>query len=122
MKKKLIIAVIILGACGGLAFPLLNLVIPLPASRLATIQTDDPVTAAALQVLEAKCVHCHTSNIQMPWYGVLPVAKQILEHDMYTGLKHSDFMRAFFPETPGPVDEVTLAKIEYTTLSRVMLQ
>ncbi|NLN93772.1 MAG: cytochrome B6 [Candidatus Hydrogenedens sp.] len=120
MKKKLLIAAIILGACGAVAFPLLNLVIPLPDSRLASLQVDDPVTAAALQVLEAKCVHCHTSEIQLPWYGVLPVAKQILEYDMYTGLKHSDFMRVFFPEEEQPVDQVTLAKIEYTTENRSM--
>jgi cytochrome c peroxidase len=120
MKKKLIIAVILLGACGALALPLLNLVIPLPASRLATLKAADPVTAAALQVLEKKCVHCHTSEVQLPWYGVLPVARQIMEHDMYTGMKHSDFLRVFFPETPKPVDEVTLSKIEYTTLAGSM--
>lgn len=120
MKKKLLIIAIILGACGGMAFPLLNLVIDLPDSRLASLEVDDPVTAAALQVLEAKCIHCHTSEIQLPWYAMFPVAKQIIEHDMNTGLKHSDFLRVFFPDEAKPVDQVTLSKIEYTTESRSM--
>ena len=119
MKKKLALLVI-LAAAAGLAMPLLNLVIPLPASRLAAIQTEDPVLAKALQVLETKCVHCHTSEVQLPWYGSLPVAKQLIQHDINLGMKHSDFIRDFFPETPGPVSEVTLAKIEYTTLNRSM--
>lgn len=118
--KKLILGVIVLGAIAGISMPLLNLVVPLPASRLASISTDDPVVAMALQVLEKKCVHCHTSEVQLPWYGKFPIAKQIISHDIEIGMKHSDFIREFFPKTPAPVSEVLLAKIEYTTLNRSM--
>lgn len=116
--KKLVILVILLAAAGA-ALPLLNLVVPLPASRLATIEAD-PVTAKALKVLEGKCVHCHTSEVQLPWYAKLPVAKQIVSHDINVGLKHADLIREFFPKTPGPVSEVLLSKVEFTTVNRTM--
>ncbi len=112
MKKKIVIVIIIAGLAAA-AVPVSNLFIPLPASRLATIETDDPLLANALAVLETKCVHCHTSEIQLPWYGRFPIARQIVEHDIIEGLKHADYIRDFFPETPGPVSEVALAKIEY---------
>ncbi len=119
MKKKLLLMVILL-AIAGAALPLSNLVIPLPASRLASVKPKSPVMATALQVLEKKCVHCHTSEVQLPWYAKFPIAKQIMEHDVNVGMVHSDFIREFFPETPGPVSEVMLSKIEYTTRNRTM--
>ena len=112
MRKKLIIIIILAGMV-ALAMPVANLFVPLPASRLAAIDTDDPLLADALVVLEKKCVHCHTSEVQLPWYGRFPVARQIVEHDIVEGMKHADYIRDFFPETPGPVSEVALAKIEY---------
>ncbi len=112
MKKKLVI-VLILAGVAAMAFPVANLFIPLPESRLATIETDDPLLADALAVLEKKCVHCHTSEVQLPWYGGFPIANQIVMHDITEGMKHADYIRDFFPATPGPVSEVALAKIEY---------
>ncbi len=113
--KKVLVIVIILAVLGGLALPLSNLIIPLPASRLATIETTDPLFADALAVLEAKCVHCHTSEVQLPWYAAIPVARQLIKHDIEVGMKHVDLIRDFFPESPVPVSEVTLAKLEYST-------
>ncbi len=119
MRKKLVI-IIILGGVAALAMPLSNFVVPLPASRLADIQTDDAVLAGALKVLETKCVHCHTSEIQLPWYARLPLAGRLIEHDIQVGMKHTDFIKDFFPETPQPVSEVTLAKVEYSTEHNTM--
>jgi len=118
MRRLGIVAVLAIAVV--IVFPILNLVIPLPTSRLASIEAHDPVTARAVHILETKCVHCHTSEVQLPWYGRLPIAKQLLEHDIYTGMVHTDLLRDFFPEEPGPVSEVTLAKIEFTTLERSM--
>jgi len=67
MKKKLVLLVILL-VIAGASLPLLNLAIPLPASRLATVKPESPAMMSALQVLEKKCVHCHTSEVQLPWY------------------------------------------------------
>lgn len=119
MKKKLVLLVILL-VIAGASLPLLNLAIPLPASRLATVKPESPVMMSALQVLEKKCVHCHTSEVQLPWYAKFPIAKQIISHDVNVGMEHSDFIREFFPEKPGPVSEVMLSKIEFTTLNRTM--
>lgn len=119
MKKKLLLVLVLL-VIGGAALPLLNLAIPLPASRLATIKPQSPTHMMALQVLEKKCVHCHTSEVQLPWYAKFPIAKQIIGRDIDVGTQHSDFIREFFPEKPGPVSEVMLSKIEFTTVNRTM--
>ena len=111
--KKLIVIVIILGAIAGLAAPVANLFIPLPSSKLASIQTEDPLLAETLGILETKCIHCHTSEVQLPWYGKFPVASALIEHDILTGMKHADYLRDFLPEKPAPVSEVALAKLEY---------
>jgi len=112
VKKKIVI-LIILGIVAGLAAPVANLFIPLPASKLATISTDDPLLADTLAILETKCIHCHTSEVQLPWYGKFPVAGKLIEHDIMTGMKHADYLRDFLPEKPAPVSEVALAKLEY---------
>jgi cytochrome c peroxidase len=119
MKKKLLL-VIILGVIAGAAMPVMNLFIPLPASRLASYRPDDPVIAAAVKVLETKCIHCHTSEVKLPWYGKFPLAGRLIEHDIQVGMKHTDLIRDFFPRVPAPVSEVTLAKIEYTTNNNSM--
>ncbi|MFA7693622.1 MAG: c-type cytochrome [Candidatus Hydrogenedentes bacterium] len=122
MKKplRIILILAVIGVICGLAIPLLNLVIPLPASKLATLKRKDPILSDALYVLEKKCVHCHTSEMKLPWYAHLPVAKQLMTHDVKVGTMHSDFIKDFFPEDGGPVSEVLLSKIEYTTLNRSM--
>ena len=113
MKKKLLVIVIVLGGLAAIAPPIANLFIPLPTSRLASIDTDDPLLANTLAILETKCVHCHTSEVQLPWYGKFPVANKIIEHDILVGMKHADYLRDFLPEKPASVSEVTLAKLEY---------
>ncbi|HDP34702.1 MAG TPA: c-type cytochrome [Candidatus Hydrogenedentes bacterium] len=112
MRNRLVI-VIILACIAGMAFPVANLFIPLPASRLASIKTDNPLLADALDILEKKCVHCHTSEVQLPWYGKFPIAGRLIEHDILVGMKHADYIRDFFPEAPGPISEVALSKLEY---------
>ena len=119
MKKKIGI-IIVLGMIAGLAAPVANLFIPLPASRLASIETEDPLLAETLGILETKCIHCHTSEVQLPWYGKFPVAGTLIEHDIQTGLKHADYLRDFLPEQPAPVSEVALAKLEYVVKQNSM--
>ena len=72
MKKKLgilIIIVILLGAAGAM-LPLSNLVIPLPASKLATVKAENPVAAKALQVLEQADTRL-AQVVEMRYFGGL---------------------------------------------------
>ncbi len=112
--KKWVIVLIVIGALGAIALPVTNLMVALPDSRLAELQTDDAERAHVMDILNQKCVHCHTRQVKLPWYANFPVAKQLMTHDITEGTKHLDYVAAF-DNDGGPVPEVALAKTEYTT-------
>lgn len=115
MKKLIPVAVIVLVLVGALALPVSNLVVGLPNSEaLAAIETDDPAFAEARDIMGAKCANCHTQDYILPFYANFPVAQGIIEADIQMGLAYMDMPAVFAPAAGGPVDEVTLAKIEYT--------
>jgi len=114
MKKKVILAVIVI-LLAGLVFPLYNLMVPLAPTALAKVKTGDSVTDRALAVLEQKCAICHTrTDVTLPFYAMLPIAKQLTRYDIQVGTRHVSFSREFMPEEADmPVSEATLAKVEY---------
>lgn len=114
MKRKLTAGILVLVVL-GLALPVMNLFVPLPANELSGFTTSDPLLAKVAPILAEKCVVCHSQNPELPFYGKFPVARQLMEYDVRTGVKHVNFVKEFFPATPGPVSEVMLAKLEYTT-------
>ena len=112
--KKWVIVLIVIAAIGAIGLPVSNLVIGLPDSQLAELQTDDAERAHVMDILNQKCAHCHTRQVKLPWYANFPVAKQLMAHDIAEGTKHLDYVAAF-DTNGGPVPEVALAKTEYTT-------
>jgi cytochrome c peroxidase len=112
--KRIVILVLIL-VLAALAFPVINLVVGGPETALASFESDDPQLTAVAHILAEKCVNCHTAEYKLPWYANFPIAKGLIEHDIQMGLRTVDMM-AHFPPTDGePVDEVFLAKVEWTT-------
>lgn len=112
MNRK-VLAVVIIAIVVAFAFPLSNLVIALPESPLADYETDDPLEADVVAILENKCTQCHSTEGQKPWYAALPPASGVIEVDIEDGGKNLDLIREF--DGAGPVPEVALAKIEYST-------
>lgn len=47
-------------------------------------------------IFKAKCMDCHGEAKKLPWYHVLPIAKQIMNDDMKEAKEHLD-MRDGFP-------------------------
>lgn len=113
MKKKVALALLVLVLL-GLALPVYNLFVPLPANALTGYVAQPPLRDAAA-ILAEKCVVCHSLDAPMPFYAMFPVAKQLMAHDVATGAKHVNLAREILELTPGTVSEATLAKIEYTT-------
>ena len=113
MKKRLIALIIVVVLL--LALPVSNLVVGLPNSEaLAAIETDDAAFAMARDILGAKCANCHTEDYILPFYASFPFAKGIVEADIEMGLEYMDMPAVLATKDGAPVDEVTLAKIEYT--------
>lgn len=113
MKKKAALALFVLVIL-GLALPVYNLLVPLPANALTGYVSQPPLRDVAA-ILAEKCVVCHSLDAPMPFYAMFPVAKQLMAHDVATGAKHVNLTREILELTPGSVSEATLAKIEYTT-------
>lgn len=52
--------------------------------------TDDPAVAA---VLARSCQDCHSDGTRRPWYGYVPPASWLLDHDISGARSHMDFSR-----------------------------
>ncbi len=103
-----------------LALPVSNLLVGLPSTSLSQMEIQDAVYAEAFGALSAKCVNCHTTEHQLPFYARLPIARGVIEKDMEEGLEHLDLKAALRPEADGPVSEVVLAKVEHQVVSEAM--
>ena len=73
------------------------------------------------QIVQDKCMACHTRNYELPFYAKIPGIKQIIEQDFKDGLRAMD-LRLDLVETAKtkPVSEVTLAKMEWVTMNNTM--
>ncbi|PSU45809.1 cytochrome-c peroxidase [Photobacterium frigidiphilum] len=74
----------------------------------------DLLSKKAFTVLnENGCQYCHTSDSEMPFYASLPIAKQLMEKDVATGLRHFN-MKPLLTQMQNneSISEVDLAKIE----------
>jgi len=111
MKKKLVLVVVVVFI---LAMPVSNLIVGAPANSLTRLETDDPQLARVAGILGTKCANCHLSEFKMPWYGKLPVLKDLIRKDRQSGMRHMDFAAALENREGKPVAEATLAKIEHS--------
>ncbi|MGR5061738.1 cytochrome-c peroxidase [Photobacterium sp. DNB22_13_2] len=88
----------------------------LAASRYHQVseQAVDPLSYAAFDVLNKNgCSYCHTSDSEMPFYGELPVAKQLMEADITRGMRHFNIEAMIAQVSAGErISEVDLAKLE----------
>ncbi|MDL2216405.1 cytochrome-c peroxidase [Desulfovibrio sp. OttesenSCG-928-M14] len=95
---------------------------PLPAQRveapaLATTMSKAEVT----KLVHDKCISCHTSDFELPLFAANPDIREIVESGYSDGLRALD-LRDDFGEKANdrPVNEATLAKMEWVTLHESM--
>jgi len=110
MKKKLALAVLVL-AVAGICLPVYNLLVPYTSNPLQQYKSNDPVCVQATSILAEKCAGCHSVGSGLPWYGALPVAKQMLALDIRLATKNVDYVKGVVPNKP--VSGAVLAKTEY---------
>lgn len=73
------------------------------------------------QIVQDKCMACHTRNYELPFYAKIPGIKQIIEQDYRDGLRAMDLNLELVEVAKNkPVSEVTLAKMEWVTLNNTM--
>ncbi len=60
------------------------------------MQIDQSYRDNISSIFEKKCMDCHGKPKELPWYHMLPVAKNIMDEDMQEAKKHLD-LRGGFP-------------------------
>ncbi len=80
----------------------------------ASLQGVDELGARAFRVInENGCQYCHTQGSELPFYAGLPVAKQLMAHDITQARRHFSIAGVLDDiQQKKPVSEVALAKIE----------
>jgi len=112
--KQLGIVLVAFALVVAFALPVANLIAGRPQSAgLVRKAADDARVKAVAQVLEAKCVNCHTKDPELPFYVRLPIIKALISRDTEMALRDFDLMVDLFPSQKGPAAEPALAKIEY---------
>ncbi|WP_434360094.1 cytochrome-c peroxidase [Parasalinivibrio latis] len=88
----------------------------LTQKRLTGVDTHSmtPLTRQVYGIVADKgCEYCHSKNSEMPFYANLPVAKQLMEHDIDQGLRHFRIEPVLAAMRSGkPITDTDLAKIE----------
>ncbi len=108
--KKLVFAVFVLILL-GLSLPVYNLVVPYTSNPLQQYKSNDPVSVQAAAILAEKCAGCHSVGSGLPFYGALPVAKQLLAIDISMATKNVDYVKEVV--AGKPVSGAVLAKTEH---------
>jgi cytochrome c peroxidase len=110
--KKAIWSLGLAGVCFMLALPVINLLTyKAPAEPLLLADNPNPYAGQAAQIFAQKCSDCHTSKTRYPFYFNLPLAKDVIRHDVQSGLNHYDLTPILFAKTEN-IPENYLVKLE----------
>ena len=120
MKKRRVLFVLVAIIVLALALPVSNLVAGAPKTSLGKIQNPDPEFAKVLDILEHKCVNCHTTEYKLPLYAGLPFAQGLIKKDIELGTSYVNYLQELQPADGKPVSEVILAKTEQAIAQKAM--
>ncbi len=103
MKLKLLSVAamfLLLPAIAVVALAMINRVTDQPITMPAeTFSGKSPLFEKAAPIIQESCLVCHSSQAQIPWYGSLPFAKQLIQRNIEEGREEINLERALF--TPG---------------------
>ncbi|WP_049623104.1 cytochrome-c peroxidase [Frateuria defendens] len=114
--KKLIVAIVLAAiAYGGLVAYIEHFDhSTAPTLRADSPSAKDPVAQAAFgAITEARCDYCHAQKTNLPFYFHVPVAAQLMQHDVDQGLRHFRIEPVLNALEDGKApSELQLARIE----------
>lgn len=93
-------------------------------SLISKIDTVDmtPFALDAYRLFAKKgCQYCHSKNSELPFFFALPIAKQLMENDIKSGLRHFQMEPMLTAMRNGTaINDVDLAKVENVLEDRSM--
>jgi cytochrome c peroxidase len=112
MKKKVILVVIAMGILGFVALGLFNMVAGIPVSDSYTnIKTSSPEMAQAKTIMGKKCIMCHSTEPELPFYAKLPGIGGLIAKHIEDGTHIFNLQQLLADDGKH---EVLLAKLEQT--------
>ena len=122
MKRGRKISIIVIVALIAVfALPLVNLAVGLPGNvQLGAADSGSESFQSAAEALAIKCANCHTTEGKIPFYADFPIARGIIEKDIHKGTEYMDMTEEFKDAPQKPVNEATLAKLEYAIEHQTM--
>ena len=113
MKKKILIAIIVLAIAYGTGYMIVG--------NSSNIPEGSTNQKAIYALNEAGCIMCHSKNAKPPFYASIPIVGSLIKSDMQMGLRAydiTDTVKAI--ESGAKVSSTDLAKIEYAVDSNTM--
>ena len=113
MKKKILIAIIVLAIAYGTGYMIVG--------NSSNIPEGSTNQKAIYALNEAGCIMCHSKNATPPFYASIPIVGSLIKSDMQMGLRAydiTDTVKAI--ESGAKVSSTDLAKIEYAVDSNTM--
>ncbi len=113
MNKQLVTGGIVLAVLAGLAFPVSNLLVKPDRQLPEGVMTGKTEAfEKAGPIFLNKCLDCHSSKTQKPFYMGFPIAKDIIAQDIAHAMGALNMEKTLFkPGLPPPA--YALAQIEY---------
>jgi hypothetical protein len=91
-------------------------------SRITFERINTEYNKAVKPIFEVKCFACHAQGVATPWYGEVPLVKNLIRSDMVEAKEHMDMTKGFpFGGHGTPLEDLeaiqnTLAKGEMPPL------
>lgn len=83
--------------------------------------TIDQLQHEVLRIIQDKCMSCHSTYVDLPFYAQIPGIKQIIEKDFRDGIRSADLGRDLLEAAEkGRIDEATVAKLEWVVENNTM--
>ncbi len=76
--------------------------------------------AKVSQVVQDKCMACHTRGYDLPFYAKVPGIRQIIEKDYRDGIRAMDLNVELIQNKGKPIGETVLAKMEWVIVNDTM--
>lgn len=71
----------------------------------------DPLTLKVAAIFETKCMDCHSTKGELPFYAKLPLVQSWISEHIEEGLEEFDLEKEFFESEPGNYSGRTLRHI-----------
>ena len=111
MKIKIIIT-LCFSALLLLSIPGINLLVDKPVVMLPETWSGKVASfQKAAPIIQQACLSCHSAKAKLPWYAVLPGAKQLIRNNCDDGLEKLNMENALFSAGNAPNKKV-LARIK----------